>query len=275
MDGWMDGWMHGVKRPNSNFSCVRCGEKRIKKNSLKERHAVHFLLCSVSFQSSYSRSRTEPMKVALFGTHPQQYNGYSKVVFHLARELSKKPNEIQLFIFGFQRLPGNNLVRPDLPDNVVVYDAFADEKPKRNGFGIPQVQGFVMLTRPDIVVVFNDMSVISSVVSELKQVQWDEQGKKKFQIMTYVDQVYLNQKKQYIDFLNQNVDAALAFSPSWARCLRTQGVTIPISHLPHGVDPTVYFPIPRHLVRKYYGFSDQDFVILNINRNQPRKRWDT
>ena len=44
---------------------------------------------------------TQKRKVLLCGTHPQQFNGYSKVVFELSRELCKF-EDIQLYVYGFQ-----------------------------------------------------------------------------------------------------------------------------------------------------------------------------
>ena len=41
------------------------------------------------------------IKTILCGTHPGKYNGYSKVVFELAKYLSSC-EDIQLHIFGFQ-----------------------------------------------------------------------------------------------------------------------------------------------------------------------------
>jgi glycosyltransferase involved in cell wall biosynthesis len=176
---------------------------------------------------------------------------------------------VDVFVFGFQNIQGKDKLRGDIPDNVTIYDPFADETPKKQGFGIELIKNYVGLCDPDVVVVFNDMSIISAVLNELKDVHG-----KRFKIITYIDQVYLSQKTAYIDFVNANADAALLFSQKWQRCIQDQGLKLPCDFLPHGVNPNVYFPVPHHLARKYYGFSKDDFIILNMNRNQPRKRWD-
>jgi glycosyltransferase involved in cell wall biosynthesis len=219
------------------------------------------------------------MKVALFGTHPNQYNGYSKVVYELASELAKMP-DVKLFVFGFQNMYPRDQIRPRLPDNVMVYDPMADEGSAsvsststismNRGFGTHLVKTFVALCQPDVAIVYNDMAVISAVVRELKDVP-----DRRFKIVTYIDQVYLNQKRYYIEFVNAHSDAAILFTPGWERCIVDQGVHVPTYNLPHGINTSVYFPIPRNLARRYYGFRDEEFLILNLNRNQPRKRWDT
>ena len=44
---------------------------------------------------------TSPRKVILCCTHPNQFNGYSKVVYEISKELTKN-DDIELYIFGFQ-----------------------------------------------------------------------------------------------------------------------------------------------------------------------------
>lgn len=210
------------------------------------------------------------MKVLLFGTHPKQFNGYSKVVYELVKVLSKR-KDIEIGIYGFQNFYDNQMHRKDVPNNVVIYDAFNNENPKQMGFGVPQAKDFVLSYKPDVCVVYNDMLVINQIVTQLKAAQ-QEGGK--FKICAYIDQVYLNQKKEFIDFVNKTCDHALMFTEFWEKNILDQGITLPSAYLPHGFNSNTYFPIPKHLARQYYGLKPDDFIVLNLNRNQPRKRWD-
>lgn len=207
-------------------------------------------------------------RVLFFGTHPKQFNGYSKVVYELAKCMCKSP-DIDLTIFGFQNFYQNEAHRTDLPSNLAIHDAFAHEEPKESGFGFNQVKEFVKLNKPDVCIVYNDMLVLSQIVNQLRAVEGHT-----YKIIGYVDQVYLNQKKEFIDYINKNLDMAMCFTDEWEKCLKKQGVTIPTSYLPHGFNKMAYFPIPKVLARQYYGLKSEDFIILNLNRNQPRKRWD-
>jgi glycosyltransferase involved in cell wall biosynthesis len=36
----------------------------------------------------------------------------------------------------------------------------------------------------------------------------------------------------------------------------------------------MHYPVPKKLARSFFGLKEEDFIILNLNRNQPRKRWD-
>ncbi|PNH01104.1 D-inositol 3-phosphate glycosyltransferase [Tetrabaena socialis] len=215
-------------------------------------------------------SSERPVKVMLFGTHPKQFNGYSKVVYELCNKLSLQKDRISVSIFGFQNFHGSSQHRNDLADNVDVYDAFANENPKSQGFGFGEAAEVVTLKRPDVLVIYNDMIVICQILKQLQAIpdKW-------FKTVLYVDQVYLSQKREFIQFINANADAAFAFTPYWKDCIVKQGLTLPCDILEHGINTDVYYPIPKRVARKYFGLNDDDFIVLNLNRNQPRKRWDT
>jgi len=75
--------------------------------------------------------------------------------------------------------------------------------------------------------------------------------------------------------VNEYADSAFTFTPGWCECIKKQGLKVPVYPLPHGFNSSTYFPIPQKLARKFFGLPEDDFLILNLNRNQPRKRWDT
>ncbi len=211
------------------------------------------------------------MKVLFFGTHPFSTNGYSYVVVELAKEMAKK-SEFDYSIYGFQ-----NFVAKDdhkkarqMPENVFVYDACANENPRQQGFGFDQVTEFVTNHKPDVVIIYNDMIVVSNVLDKLKAVP-----DRNFKIIVYADQVYLHQKKEHIARLNKEADFVLAFTPYWEDNIKKLGITKPTDYLCHGFSKEIHYPVPKALARQYYGLKESDFIIMNLNRNQPRKRWDT
>lgn len=220
----------------------------------------------------------EPLKLLICGTHPVQTNGYSKVVYELARIISEHEHPdpslrpITVSVYGFQRhaAPAQGLVDERALPFVAVYDALVNESPKAAGFGFTEFRNFVSCNKPDVIVILNDISVLCAMIEQLK----DMPERKSFKIIAYLDQVYLSQKKEFITFLNQHADALIAFTPYWQANLRKIGVTLPSHFLRHGFNMMRNFPIPRAVARRFFGFADTDFLILNINRNQPRKRWD-
>jgi glycosyltransferase involved in cell wall biosynthesis len=209
-------------------------------------------------------------RVLLFATHPSSSNGYSKIAFELAKHLSSK-QDIELTYYGFQNFQKNvgHDKERQLPENVQVYDALANEKNKQLGFGFEEVCEFVTLNKPDVCIIYNDMVVVSNILESLKKVP-----NRKFKTMVYMDQVYLCQKKEFIKRLNEDADFVICFSKFWETCIKEQGVTKPTGVLEHGFNPMMHYPVPKKLARLYFNLKQDDFIIINANRNQPRKRLD-
>ena len=210
------------------------------------------------------------VRVLLLATDVRQFNGYSAIAYEFAKELAKK-KDIELTYFGFQNFHNNQAhqVARKLPENVQVYDACANENPKSLGFGFTEILDFIKINKPDVIIIYNDMVVVSNFLNQLKTVQ-----DRKFKIIVYMDQVYLCQKKEAIQLLNENADFVLTFTPFWEMNAKRIGVKLPTDFVRHGFNPEIYYPVPKKLARMNFNLSKDDFIVLNLNRNQPRKRWD-
>lgn len=228
-------------------------------------------------QSCWKPSENGKKRILLCGTYPiAASNGYSKVVYYICKYLGTF-DDIELTVYGFQnfvKTNGANL-RNDIPKSVKIHDAYATENPKRNGFGEVEIPKFLKENPQDVVIIFNDNVITSAITNNIV----NELGadKKKFKLVSYMDQVYPYQKKEYINLLNAHFDAVIAFTPYWQQIARKLGIrdTMPMYSFPHGFDEKLYYPIPMKLCRLFYNFDQDAFLVLNLNRNQPRKRWDT
>lgn len=218
----------------------------------------------------------EKTRVMLCGTYPiGQSNGYSRVVYYVSKYLGIK-DDIELTIYGFQNFKNTTSGgRTDIPVNVIIHDAYATEDPKRNGFGDKEIADYLKKHPQDVVIIFNDMVITSSLVKDIVlKLSKEERGK--FKLISYMDQVYPYQKQEFISVLNEYFDAVIAFTPYWESVVKKLGLKkdMPTYSFPHGFDDKMYFPIPKTLARTYYNIPQDAFIILNLNRNQPRKRWD-
>jgi glycosyltransferase involved in cell wall biosynthesis len=211
------------------------------------------------------------LKFMLVSTHCHQYTGYSKVSYGILRQLAKIP-WLEVTHFGFQKFPNQQFAdgyRP-YPSNVSVIDACANEKPFEQGFGFKQLPDAIRQRKPDVIMIFNDMSVVGKFLVEI-----DKSGiPKNFKTWVYCDQVYTTQLQGYLDMLNMKAERIFAFTPFWKQCLKDQGVNRPIDVILHGFDPDMYKILPRNEIRKNMKIPEEAFVFLNVNRNQPRKRYD-
>jgi glycosyltransferase involved in cell wall biosynthesis len=222
-------------------------------------------------------SKNDKKRIMWCGTHPIQSNGYSRVMYYISKYLGKY-KEIELTIYGFQNfnnVGGQDVLRGDIPKNVIIHDAFAHEEPKRSGFGEKEIGGYLKEHPQDIIIVFNDAIITSSLTATIMNECGSQ--KKNFKLVSYMDQVYRYQKNDYIQLLNTYYDAIIAFTPYWKEIAYKLGIkkTMPIYIFPHGFDHNLYYPIDQNIARLYYGYDEADFMVLNLNRNQPRKRWDT
>jgi glycosyltransferase involved in cell wall biosynthesis len=197
-------------------------------------------------------------------------NGYSYVGYNLAKHIATK-KDIDLIYWGFQKFqdnPEHNKQR-ELPSNVTVYDAWANENPKGLGFGFDQIVEYVNNQQPNVIMIYNDFVVVSNIIEKLKTCTF-----KGFKVIIYIDQVYLSQKKEFIKRLNDHADFVITFTPYWSDILKEQGMSRPTDFLQHGFDPLRNYPVPKKLARIHFGLKQEDFIVINTCRNQPRKRLD-
>ena len=228
-------------------------------------------------ESSWKPCLDGKKRILLCGTYPiAASNGYSKVVYYICKYLGLF-DDIKLTVYGFQNFVKTNgaNIRNDIPKSVHIHDAYATEEPKRNGFGELEISKFLKDNPQDVVIIFNDNVITSAITNNI--VNECAADRKKFKLVSYMDQVYPYQKKEYIQLLNTHFDAIIAFTPYWKGIARKLGIrdSMPMYSFPHGFDEKLYYPIPMKLCRMFYNFDQDAFMVLNLNRNQPRKRWDT
>ena len=211
------------------------------------------------------------LKFLLVSTHCHQYTGYSKVSYGILRQLATIP-WLSVTHFGFQKFPQQQFAegyRP-YPAGVEVIDAAALEQPFEQGFGFKQLPDVIKRVQPDIVMIYNDMSVVGKFIIDM-----DKAGiAGSVKTWVYCDQVYTTQLQGYLDMLNLKAERIFAFTSGWKQCLKDQGITRPIDVLLHGFEADLYRPLPRNEIRKNLKIPEEAFVYLNVNRNQPRKRYD-
>ena len=209
------------------------------------------------------------LKFMLVSTHVQQYTGYSKVSYNIIQELVKHP-WLSVTHYGFQKHPQASGTYRPYPAGVDVIDAASLETPPQQGFGYQAITEVIKQKNPDVVMIYNDMSVVTRFIEEIRK----STVTRKFKLWIYCDQVYDCQMQGMIDILNRDADRVFAFTSYWKQQLKDQGVTRPLSILGHGFDSKTYFTVPRELARKSLKLPDDAFVFMNLNRNQPRKRYD-
>ena len=235
--------------------------------------SVTNVIGALSNVSASQKTSQKPLKFLLVSTHCHQVTGYSKISHGIIGQLAAVP-WLSVTHFGFQKFPQQQQkLSPEYrryPPNVTVIDAAANEQPFESGFGFKQLPEVIRKVKPDVVMIYNDMSIIGKFLIEI-----DKSGiPKDFKTWIYCDQVYTTQLQGYIDMLNMKAERIFAFTPFWKKCLKDQGVNRPVDVLLHGFDSDTYRPLSRADIRKHMKIPEDAFMFLNVNRNQPRKRYD-
>jgi glycosyltransferase involved in cell wall biosynthesis len=223
--------------------------------------------------STASPTSSKKLRFLMVSTHAHQFTGYSKVSYHTMQTLSRLP-WLDVTHYGFQKMPQVPPGYRPYPTNIDVIDAAATEKkegaPPQQGFGFAALPEVIRRKQPHVVMIYNDMAVVTKFLEEIRK----SGIPRNFKIWIYADQVYNTQFQAYLDVLNRDADRVFTFSNHWKKCLKDQGITRPLDVFLHGFDTKQYFPLPKEMVRKQLGLPNDAFLILNLNRNQPRKRYD-
>jgi len=226
-------------------------------------------LFGTSLGSSTSAPGQKKLRFMLVGTHCHQFTGYSKVTYGIVRQLAKLP-WLQVTHFGFQKFPNVPPQYRPYPPNVDVIDAAALEKPFQQGFGYAQLPDAIRRKKPDVVMIYNDMTVVTKFLEDIRK----SGVPPTFKIWLYVDQVYNTQLQAYLDVINRDAERVFVFSKFWKKCLKDQGINRPIDIIRHGFDKDMFSPVKKEEARKMMNLPQDIFLFMDMNRNQPRKRYD-
>ena len=199
------------------------------------------------------------MKFTIIASHPNLCTGYAKIGTQIANELIKKHD---VYYLGFQNTQPDSINR-EINEKIKVYDLYDLDKESLQGFGDNAIVPCLKEIEPDIIIIYNDHSVCSSVLKIIKDVECKK--------WCYLDLVYEYQYFDNINFISKTCDKILAFSDSWKKHLE-DFYEIPkekLITLHHGIKK-----IESSLTRKDLGLKEDDFVILSLNRNDSRKNID-
>jgi glycosyltransferase involved in cell wall biosynthesis len=232
---------------------------------------------SAGLTTSNSGSTDGKIKLLLVGTHAHQFTGYSKVTYGFLKVLAKQKN-LAITHFGFQRNPSLPPNYRPYPPSIRVLDAADMEakstppgtNPPPQGFGFNILPDVIRQEKPNVVMIYNDMAVISRFLEEIRK----SGIPRTFKIWLYVDQVYNTQLQAHLDIINRDGDRVFAFTKYWKQCLKDQGITRPLDVLGHGFDREIFNTMDRVEVRKKLNLPTDAFMVVSLNRNQPRKRYD-
>lgn len=131
------------------------------------------------------------------------------------------------------------------------------------------------VVQPDIIMLQNDGWNIPGYVHVLRQNTSTYNGEHKH--IPVVAAVAVDGKNFDARWLNDNVKLAIFWTEFGQKEAIDSGYVGPSAVVPLGVDQSVFYPQDKYAARLKRGLPkelDDAFIVGNVNRNQPRKRWD-
>ena len=149
-----------------------------------------------------------------------------------------------------------------------IYPASAGNPADRFGIGrLPQI---VQDVRPDFIICVNDIWIINQVWERIHFLQKDL----KFKFIPYFP---IDSERYAVSMLRyvKDWDFAITFTVEQAQRIMAHNVEPKmLGVLPHGIDVSRFYPMDIKEARTKLGLPLDKFIVLNANRNQPRKRID-
>jgi len=132
-------------------------------------------------------------------------------------------------------------------------------------YGFGRLPSMIEKFKPDLIFILNDIWVTFQYMQFIPE---------DIKIVTYFP---VDAKPLHSDWVAPIAERAamVAYTKFGRDVVRTACPETPVKVIPHGIDTDIFYPIDMAEARtSMSGLKTDDFIVLNANRNQPRKRID-
>jgi glycosyltransferase involved in cell wall biosynthesis len=183
--------------------------------------------------------------------------------------LSEYP-DVDVYYFGITAYE-ESLVKRYIHPRIRLMNVLKNS-PSKDPYGEDLIVDVIRDCDPDIVMLYNDILVISRILNQIDTI---DKFTRKFKVYTYIDLVYKFENSDIILSIDKSTDRFFVFSECWIKNMVDIGVMeSKIYVLRHCLDTKNIYRVDVKTARKILGVHDEDFIILNINRNTHRKAID-
>lgn len=197
-------------------------------------------------------------KIFFMCTHCNQGTGYGRVANMITNHLAKTH---EVVYYAFQGYKGQEVADRFIDPRIKFIDALELDSESPKGFGYKGILPSLEQEKPDYLFLYNDINACYSILNMVLPCS--------FKVVLYVDLVYPWEDVDKIKWLRKQSDQFYIFSQFWKDHLEQMGVSSDVLY--HGVD--THRPIIDTITAKQeLGFDENDFLVLNLNRNSYRKQ---
>lgn len=136
-------------------------------------------------------------------------------------------------------------------------------------YGIRRLPELLRRLQPAVVCILNDPWVVTYYLPVLQEYK----KHRAVRLYAYVPVDGYNIDRRFSVPLNE-LDAVVTYTEFGYQQLKQGGYTKQKYVIPHGVDLSVFHPVPKNEARALLQLDNQWFIVGLVNRNQPRKRLD-
>ena len=213
-------------------------------------------------------------KVLFWGDNPHGITGFGKVVKNIIRQVYD-PGKFTIDVLGISYIGD-----PYQPDHYMGRDILYDVYPpfemgkQMDLYGANKLMTMLSSNKVDILFILQDTFIIRNIMQQIVELR--EKLSNKFQIIYYFP---IDCNFVYPDWITRAVSLA-----DYPVCYTEFGKKVAIKHdkklkgmdvIYHGTDKSLYRPWEnemRNQIRASFWKETADkFLVLNVNRNQPRK----
>lgn len=200
-------------------------------------------------------------KIAFAGTHPYLGTGYAKISYELTRHLA---NYFEVLYLAFQ-YSGKEVEDRDIDTRIRLFDLAKLAPNSQGNFGFPAIKKILEDEEPEYLMIYNDYSIILEILKTIPNYK----GK----LICYLDLVYNHQSYEHIGLIKQYSYKTFVFTDHFKNHLINDYGFEPskVGVINHGLREMTIHQNPR----QRFNIDTSDFIVLNINRNSCRKRFET
>lgn len=134
-------------------------------------------------------------------------------------------------------------------------------------YGMNRIKPLMDSIKPDMIFVLNDLWIVDQYLKVIP-----ESFKN---IVCYFPVDAAPQEREWCESVTQRAIKSVAYTNFGRNTILDQVPKAKIDVIPHGIDKRIFYPVDKAIARRELrGLSMDDFIVLNANRNQPRKRVD-